>query len=147
MIQFTHLTQRLFSIKFCRYLIVQFEKHYLLQVFNFAIWWLQNISWIFNFAISIKIREKSLIQHYFFIVSQCNCYHICYRNSNFVTVSRDMLYTDISVSILWSNISKKRISNRYFILQVFNFVILLFWNFLLVQNFAKMDKRCKDHEI
>ena len=63
MIQFTQLTQRLFSIKFCRYLILQFEKHCLLQVFNFAIWSLQNISWIFNFATSIKIRDKSLIQH------------------------------------------------------------------------------------
>ena len=31
-----------------------------------------------------------------FTVNQYNCYQICYRNSNFVTISRDMRYVDIN---------------------------------------------------
>ena len=44
------------------------------------------------------------------IVNQCNCYETCYRNSNFVAISRDMRYTGINI-ILRSNIGKKRISS------------------------------------
>ena len=46
----------------------------------------------------------------FSISNQCNCYLICYRNSNLVAISRDMRCTGINI-ILWSNISKKRMSN------------------------------------
>ena len=38
------------------------------------------------------------------------CYKICYRNSNFLTISSDMWYTSIII-IIWLNISKKRIPN------------------------------------
>ena len=44
------------------------------------------------------------------IVNQCNCYQICYRKSNFVTISRDMQDMGIKM-IFWSNIRKKRILN------------------------------------
>ena len=53
--------------------------NYILQVFIFAIWWVQNILQIFNFTISVKIRNEILIE-YFYIVNQCNCYQIFYRN-------------------------------------------------------------------
>ena len=39
------------GIKFCGYLISRLENNYILRVFNFAIWWLQNISRVFNFPI------------------------------------------------------------------------------------------------
>ena len=92
----------------------------------FAIWWLQNISRVFNFAISVKIRNKSLI------VNQYN--QICYRNSNFLMISRDMWNTSITI-IIWLNIRKKRESQTR---QVFNFVILWLWNCLRVLNFPKI---------
>ena len=46
----------------------------------------------------------------FSIANQCNCYQICYRNSNFITISRDMRCTGINIKLL-SNIRKKRISD------------------------------------
>ena len=101
---------KLQGIEFCRYLISRLEKYYILRVFTFPIWWLQNISRVFNFAVSVKIRNESLIEYQFSIANQCNCYQICYRNSNFVTISRDMQYTGINI-IIWSNIRKKSISN------------------------------------
>ena len=97
------------------YLNVYFKVIKILQALNFtigktklhfagifAIWWLQNISWVFNYAISVKIRNKSLI------VNQYN--QICHRNSNFLIISRDMWNTSIII-IIWLNIRKKRISN------------------------------------
>ena len=39
----------------------------ILRVSNFAIWWLQNISRVFNFAILVKIRNKSLTEYQFCI--------------------------------------------------------------------------------
>ena len=97
-------------IKFPGYLISRLEKNYIFRVFNFAICWLRNISRVLNFAISVIIRNKSLIEYQFFIVNECNCCQICYRNSNFVTISRHMRYVGINI-ILWANIRKKRISN------------------------------------
>ena len=92
----------------------------------FAIWWLQNISRVFNFAISVKIRNKSLI------VNQYN--QICYKNSNFLMICRDMWNTSITI-IIWLNIRKKRESQTR---QVFNFAILWLWNCLRVLNFPKI---------
>ena len=43
------------------YLISRSENNCILQIFNFAIWWVHNISQLFNFAISVKIRKESLI--------------------------------------------------------------------------------------
>ena len=54
------------GIKFRGYLISQLEKNYVLRVFNFAIWRLLNISQVFNFAISVKIRNESFIEYQFF---------------------------------------------------------------------------------
>ena len=100
----TYLNVYFKGIKFRGYLISQLEKTYILRVLNFAIWWFQNISRAFNFAMSVKIRNESLIEY------QCNCYQMCYRNSNFLTISRDMRYTSIII-IIWLNIRKKRIPN------------------------------------
>ena len=50
------------GIKFRRYLILRLEKNYILQVFNFVI--------------SVKIRNESLIEQQFSIVNQCNCYQM-----------------------------------------------------------------------
>ena len=55
----------------------------------------------------------------FSIVNQCNCYQICYRNSNFVIISRDMW---VSISY-FDQILGKRKSQTW---QVFNFAILWF---------------------
>ena len=102
------------GIKFRRYLISQLEKKIFLRVLNFAIWWLQNISQVFNITILVKIRvslnEYNMNMNINLIVNQCNCYETCYRNSNFVTISRDMRHTGINI-ILRSNIGKKRISS------------------------------------
>ena len=65
-------------------------------------------------------------------------YQICYRNSNIVTISRDMQYTGINI-IIRSNIRKKRFSNSSVILS--NFTILWFLNCLWVQNFIFSRKR------
>ena len=61
------------------------------------------------------------------IANQCNCYQICYRNSNFITISKDMRCTGIKIK-LRSNIRKNRISNsagiqfrRYLISRLFGF--------------------------
>ena len=54
-------------LNFCGYLISQLEKKNILRVFNFAIWWLQNISQVFNFAFLLKIRKDSLIEYQFFL--------------------------------------------------------------------------------
>ena len=54
------------GINFCRYLISQLEKNYILWVFNFMIWQLQNISRVFSFVISVKIKNKSLIEFQIF---------------------------------------------------------------------------------
>ena len=43
------------GIKFHGYLILRLEKNYILRVFDVAIWQLQKISMVFNFAISVKI--------------------------------------------------------------------------------------------
>ena len=96
------------GIKVCGYLILRLEKKSILRVFIFAIWWLQKISWVFNFAISVKIRKKVLLNNNFSIANKCNCYQICCRNSNFVTISTYMRYTG-TIIILWSNIRKKKI--------------------------------------
>ena len=113
--------------------------NYILQVFDSAIWWLQNISRVFNFAISVKIKLSMNIN--FFIVNQCNCYQICNRTSNFVIISRAIQCTGINI-ILWSNIRNKENLKlrRYLISRVFNFAILWFWNFYRIQNFVKMVK-------
>ena len=47
------------GIKFRGYLVSRLEENCVLLVFNFAIWWLQNISRVFNFTISVKIGNKS----------------------------------------------------------------------------------------
>ena len=85
-----------------------------MRVFNFAIWWLQKISRAFKFVISVKIRKEVSLNNNFSIVDPCNCYQICYRNYNFITVSRDMRYTGIN-TILWWMIKKKKITklSRY----------------------------------
>ena len=57
----TYLNVYFKGIKFRGYLISQLEKTYILRVLNFAIWWFQNISRAFNFAMSVKIRNESLI--------------------------------------------------------------------------------------
>ena len=63
------------GIKFSGYLVSQMEKNYNLWVFDFAIWRLQNIPRVFNFAISVaKVSLK-----------------------DFVTISIDMRYTGISI--------------------------------------------------
>ena len=63
------------GIKFRGYLVSQMEKNYNLWVFDFAIWRLQNIPRVFNFAISVaKVSLK-----------------------DFVTISIDMRYTGISI--------------------------------------------------
>ena len=123
-----HVEEYLKGIKFCGYLISRLEKKNILQVFNFAIWWLPNISWVFNFTILVKIRNESLIEY------QCNCYQICYRSSNFFTISRHMRYAGINI-IFWSNVREKRISKSAGIY------------FCGVQNFAKMVKIRKNREI
>ena len=83
---------------------------------------LRNISWVFNFAISVKIRKKVSLNINFSIVNECNCYQICYRNSNPVTISREM-YTNVYIPVLRSyfdQILKKRKSQTR---QVFNFTV------------------------
>ena len=52
------------GIKFRGYLISRLEKNYILRVFNFVIWWLQNILRVFNFA--IKGTLSSLKQFFAF---------------------------------------------------------------------------------
>ena len=44
-----------------------------------------------------KKRKSHSLNINFSIVNQCNCYQICYRNFNFVTISRDMQYTGTSI--------------------------------------------------
>ena len=100
----------------------------------FAIWWVQNISRVFNFAISVKIRNDCLI------VNQCN--QICCRNSNFLTICRAMRNISIII-IIWWNIRKKESQTR----QVFDFAIRWLWDFLRVQNFAKIVKNRNNLEI
>ena len=100
----TYLTYTLKVLKFCGYLISQLEKK-LRFASILAIWWVQNIfrgTWFHDFS---KNKKRKLI-----IVNQCNCYQTCYRNSNFLTISRDMRYTSIII-LIWLNIRKKRISN------------------------------------
>ena len=94
-------------LKFRGYLISRLEEKNILRVSNFAIWWFQRISRVFNFAISVKIRKKVSSNNIFSIVIKGKCYQICYRNSNFVTISKYMRY-GINI-ILWSNIRKKKI--------------------------------------
>ena len=52
----------------------------------------------------------------FSIVKKCNCCQICYRNSNFVTMSRDIRYTGINI-ILYQILEKRESQTR----QVFDF--------------------------
>ena len=54
------------GIEFRGYLISRLEKDYILQLFNFGIWWLQNISQVFNFAISVILRNEIFIEYQFF---------------------------------------------------------------------------------
>ena len=80
------------GIKFRGYLISRLENNYILRIYN-----------------------------NFFIVNQCNCYQICYRNSNFVTTSKicDMC---VSISYFDQVLGKRKSQTRY----VFNFAILWF---------------------
>ena len=79
-----------------------------LWVFNFVIWWLKNISWVFNFTILVKIGKQVSLNIKCSIVDQCNCYQIWYRNSNFVTISRDMQYTRTNIIYTKSNRKPKK---------------------------------------
>ena len=53
----------------------------------------------FNFAILVKIKTKVSLNINFSIINQCDCYEICYRNSSFIAISRDMLYMGINIIV------------------------------------------------
>ena len=61
---------------------------------------------------------KVLLSNNFSIVNQCNCYQICYRKSNFVTISRDMQYFGLEtfrgykIFRKWSNREIAKLSTR-----------------------------------
>ena len=74
-----------------------------------------------------------------------NCYQICYRNSNFITVSRDMRYISVSISyfdqILWKRESQIR--------QVFHFAGIKFRGFVVLKHFTgkkfpKIDQKSQN---
>ena len=109
------------GIKFRGYLISRLENNYILRIFNFAIWSIRNILRVFNFGILVKQEKKVTLNNNFFIVNQCNCYQICYRNSYFVTTSKicDMC---VSISYFDQVLGNRKSQTRY----VFNFAILWF---------------------
>ena len=82
-------------------------------VLYFVIWWLQNISRVFNFAISVKIRNESLIE-YQFLLSLINEIVIKYVKESLISLLQ-IETCDIPVSISYfDQILWKR--GRYLIL-------------------------------
>ena len=61
-----------------------------------------------------------------------NCYQICYRNSNFITVSRDMRYIWVSISYFDQILWKRECQTR----QVFHFAGIKFRGFVVLKHFA-----------
>ena len=72
------------SIKFCGYLISRFGDCKTFQGFLIS-----RFQWKWETKVSLNTN--------FSIVNQCNYYQIWYRNSNFVTISRDMRYKGINM--------------------------------------------------
>ena len=86
------------GIKFCGYLISRLEKRLHFEgVLYFVIWWLQNISRVFNFVISVKIRNESLIE-YQFLLSLINEIVIKYVKESLISLLQ-IETCDIPVSI------------------------------------------------
>ena len=92
----------------------------------------------FYFAISVKIRTKVSLNIFFSTVNECNCNQICYRNSNFVTICRDVRYTGINI-ILWSKLGKRESQTG----PVFDFAGISFLEFVVLKLYA--GTKCREN--
>ena len=118
------------------------------RVFNLAIWWLQNISRVSNFAILVRIRNGNLIK-YQFPCLLINVIVIKYVTET-LTSWLQVYICDIRVSISYSHQILRKDNLKLgsdLISWVFNFTTFWFWNFSRVQNFTKMIKNCENREI
>ena len=80
----------------------------------------------------------------FSVVNQCNCYQICYRNSDFVTISRDMRYTVPQYHILIKYLEKENLKlGRYLISRVFGFETLR--GYKILRKCSKIAKIAKSN--